>query len=72
MPTTVEEVEKLSWGQLLYFNYEALKVAPWASLSPSWPRSASRSRVPHDPDSARSATSIRHPRMSLTSSSSDL
>lgn len=24
----------VSWGQLLYFNYEALKVAPWASLSP--------------------------------------
>jgi ABC-type dipeptide/oligopeptide/nickel transport system permease subunit len=24
----------VSWGQLLYFNYEALKVAPWASLAP--------------------------------------
>jgi ABC-type dipeptide/oligopeptide/nickel transport system permease subunit len=24
----------VSWGQLLYFNYEALKVAPWAALSP--------------------------------------
>ncbi len=24
----------ISWGQLLYFNYEALKVAPWASLAP--------------------------------------
>lgn len=24
----------VSWGQLLYFNYEALRVAPWASLSP--------------------------------------
>lgn len=24
----------VSWGQLLYFNYQALKVAPWASLSP--------------------------------------
>jgi ABC-type dipeptide/oligopeptide/nickel transport system permease subunit len=26
--------KSISWGQLLYFNYEALKVAPWASLSP--------------------------------------
>lgn len=25
----------VSWGQLLYFNYESLKVAPWASLAPS-------------------------------------
>jgi ABC-type dipeptide/oligopeptide/nickel transport system permease subunit len=25
----------ISWGQLLYFNYESLKVAPWASLAPS-------------------------------------
>jgi ABC-type dipeptide/oligopeptide/nickel transport system permease subunit len=24
----------ISWGQLLYFNYEALKVAPWGSLAP--------------------------------------
>lgn len=24
----------ISWGQLLYFNYEALKVAPWASVAP--------------------------------------
>jgi ABC-type dipeptide/oligopeptide/nickel transport system permease subunit len=24
----------ISWGQLLYFNYEALKVAPWASIAP--------------------------------------
>jgi ABC-type dipeptide/oligopeptide/nickel transport system permease subunit len=24
----------VSWGQLLYFNYEALKVAPWASVAP--------------------------------------
>lgn len=24
----------ISWGQLLYFNYEALKVAPWGSLVP--------------------------------------
>ncbi len=24
----------VSWGQSLYFNYEALKVAPWAVLSP--------------------------------------
>ncbi|MBV9784550.1 MAG: ABC transporter permease [Acidisphaera sp.] len=24
----------VSWGQLLYFNYETLKVAPWASLAP--------------------------------------
>jgi len=26
--------KSVSWGQLLYFNYEALKVAPWASLAP--------------------------------------
>jgi ABC-type dipeptide/oligopeptide/nickel transport system permease subunit len=26
--------KSVSWGQLLYFNYEALKVAPWASVSP--------------------------------------
>ena len=25
----------VSWGQLLFFNYESLKVAPWASLAPS-------------------------------------
>ena len=24
----------VTWGQLLYFNYEVLKVAPWASLAP--------------------------------------
>ncbi|WP_158291851.1 ABC transporter permease [Paracraurococcus ruber] len=24
----------ISWGQMLYFNYEALKVAPWGSLAP--------------------------------------
>lgn len=24
----------ISWGQLLYFNYESLKVAPWASIAP--------------------------------------
>jgi ABC-type dipeptide/oligopeptide/nickel transport system permease subunit len=24
----------ISWGQLLYFNYDTLKVAPWASLAP--------------------------------------
>ncbi len=24
----------VSWGQLLYFNYEALKVAPWGSVAP--------------------------------------
>jgi len=24
----------ISWGQLLYFNYEALKIAPWGSLAP--------------------------------------
>ncbi|MCC7276128.1 MAG: ABC transporter permease [Alphaproteobacteria bacterium] len=24
----------ISWGQLLFFNYEALKVAPWASIAP--------------------------------------
>ena len=24
----------VSWGQLLFFNYESLKVAPWASLAP--------------------------------------
>lgn len=24
----------ISWGQMLYFNYEALKVAPWASIAP--------------------------------------
>lgn len=24
----------ISWGQLLYFNYESLKVAPWASVAP--------------------------------------
>lgn len=25
----------ISWGQLLYFNYKSLKVAPWASIAPS-------------------------------------
>ena len=25
----------VSWGQMLYFNYESLKVAPWASIAPS-------------------------------------
>ncbi len=25
----------ISWGQLLFFNYESLKVAPWASIAPS-------------------------------------
>lgn len=25
----------VSWGQLLFFNYESLKVAPWASIAPS-------------------------------------
>jgi ABC-type dipeptide/oligopeptide/nickel transport system permease subunit len=25
----------VSWGQLLYFNYDSLKVAPWASIAPS-------------------------------------
>jgi len=25
----------ISWGQLLYFNYESLRVAPWASIAPS-------------------------------------
>ena len=24
----------VSWGQLLYFNYEELKIAPWSSLAP--------------------------------------
>ena len=24
----------VSWGQLLYFNYEFLKIAPWASIAP--------------------------------------
>ncbi|CAB5138133.1 Dipeptide transport system permease protein DppC (TC 3.A.1.5.2) [Olavius algarvensis associated proteobacterium Delta 3] len=24
----------VSWGQLLYFNYEHLKIAPWASIAP--------------------------------------
>jgi ABC-type dipeptide/oligopeptide/nickel transport system permease subunit len=24
----------ISWGQLLYFNYEILKIAPWASIAP--------------------------------------
>ncbi len=24
----------VSWGQLLYFNYEQLKIAPWSSLAP--------------------------------------
>jgi len=24
----------ISWGQLLYFNYEFLKIAPWASIAP--------------------------------------
>lgn len=24
----------ISWGQLLYFNYETLRLAPWATLSP--------------------------------------
>jgi ABC-type dipeptide/oligopeptide/nickel transport system permease subunit len=24
----------ISWGQLLYFNYEFLKIAPWASMAP--------------------------------------
>ncbi|MBU2959401.1 hypothetical protein KO516_00915 [Citreicella sp. C3M06] len=27
--------EAISWGQLLYFNYEQLKVSPWASIIPS-------------------------------------
>lgn len=27
--------EAISWGQLLYFNYESLKVSPWASIAPS-------------------------------------
>ncbi|NDW01259.1 ABC transporter permease [Salipiger sp. PrR002] len=27
--------EAISWGQLLYFNYENLKVSPWASIAPS-------------------------------------
>lgn len=27
--------KSISWGQLLYFNYELLKVAPWASIAPS-------------------------------------
>ncbi|MDO6585694.1 ABC transporter permease [Salipiger sp. 1_MG-2023] len=27
--------EAISWGQLLYFNYEQLKVSPWASIAPS-------------------------------------
>jgi ABC-type dipeptide/oligopeptide/nickel transport system permease subunit len=26
--------KSISWGQMLFFNYEALKVAPWASLAP--------------------------------------
>jgi ABC-type dipeptide/oligopeptide/nickel transport system permease subunit len=26
--------KSVSWGQALFFNYEALKVAPWASLAP--------------------------------------
>jgi ABC-type dipeptide/oligopeptide/nickel transport system permease subunit len=24
----------ISWGQLLYFNYEFMKIAPWASIAP--------------------------------------
>jgi ABC-type dipeptide/oligopeptide/nickel transport system permease subunit len=24
----------ISWGQLLYFNYTVLRVAPWASVAP--------------------------------------
>jgi len=26
--------KSVSWGQLLYFNYEVLRVAPWASIAP--------------------------------------
>lgn len=26
--------KSVSWGQLLYFNYEHLKIAPWASIAP--------------------------------------
>lgn len=26
--------QSISWGQALYFNYEALQVAPWATLAP--------------------------------------
>mgnify|MGYP000160958977 CR=1 FL=1 len=26
--------KSVSWGQLLYFNYEHLKVSPWASIAP--------------------------------------
>jgi ABC-type dipeptide/oligopeptide/nickel transport system permease subunit len=26
--------KSISWGQALFFNYAALKVAPWASLAP--------------------------------------
>jgi ABC-type dipeptide/oligopeptide/nickel transport system permease subunit len=26
--------QAISWGQLVYFNYEALKVAPWGALAP--------------------------------------
>jgi ABC-type dipeptide/oligopeptide/nickel transport system permease subunit len=24
----------ISWGQLLYFNYETMRIAPWATLAP--------------------------------------
>ncbi len=26
--------KSISWGQLLYFNYEFMKIAPWASIAP--------------------------------------
>src|SRR6202012_3836401 len=26
--------QSISWGQALFFNYEALQVAPWATLAP--------------------------------------
>jgi ABC-type dipeptide/oligopeptide/nickel transport system permease subunit len=26
--------KSVSWGQLLYFNYEFMKIAPWASIAP--------------------------------------
>jgi ABC-type dipeptide/oligopeptide/nickel transport system permease subunit len=26
--------KSVSWGQLLYFNYTVLRVAPWASIAP--------------------------------------
>jgi ABC-type dipeptide/oligopeptide/nickel transport system permease subunit len=28
--------KSISWGQALYFNYEALKVAPWACIAPGF------------------------------------